>query len=58
MKALSIVWPAVSLILIIAGLIIISRHERNSKKGKIGYLLLTIGSFLSAAYFFTLLLIK
>ena len=46
MKALYIVWPAVSLILIIAGLItIVPRHERDSKKGKIGYILLTLGSF-------------
>lgn len=53
MRIFKLVWLVIAGVLIITGLISMTKHEPKSKEAKRDYLMMAIGSFMSAFYFFS-----
>lgn len=56
MRIIKLVWLVIAGVLIITGLISMTKHEPKSKEAKRDYLMMAIGSFMSAFYFFSTLI--
>lgn len=56
MRIFKLVWLVIAAVLILAGLISMTRHEPKSKEAKRSYLMMAIGSFMSVVYFISSLI--
>lgn len=56
MSIFKLVWLVIAAVLILAGLISITRHDSKSKEAKRSYLIMAIGAFMSAVYFISALI--
>ena len=56
MRIFKLVWLVIACVLILTGLISMTRHEPKSKEAKRSYLIMMIGSFMSAVYFMSILI--
>lgn len=52
MRVFKLIWLAIAFILIVTGLVMMTRYEPKTKESKRSILIMTIGSFMSALYFF------
>ena len=56
MRIFKLVWLIIGAVLILVGLISMTRHELKSKEARRSYLIMVIGSFMSAVYFISTLI--
>ncbi|MBQ0150274.1 MAG: hypothetical protein KBT08_06635 [Bacteroidales bacterium] len=56
MRTIKLVWLVIACVLILTGLISMTRHEPKSKEARRSYLIMVIGSFMSAVYFMSILI--
>ena len=56
MRIFKLVWLVIAAVLILAGLISMTRHEPKSKEARRSYLIMAIGAFMSAVYFISTLI--
>lgn len=56
MRIIKLVWLVIACVLILTGLISVTKHEPKSKEARRSYLIMAIGSFMSAVYFMSTLI--